>query len=119
VTPSGSQPTTTTLTITTSAPTSATLRSTGFGPQAVYALLLPVLGLVSAARGKHIRRGLRMLGLFVLLVLTLALTSCGSGGGSGVGSNTGTPASTSTVTVTAGVTSGTSQTAILTLTVTP
>ena len=120
VTPSGSQPTTTTLTITTSAPTSATLRSTGFGPQAAYALLLPVLGLVSAARGKRTRRGLRLLGLFVLLALTLALTSCGSGGGgSGVGSNTGTPASTSTVTVTAGVTGGTSQTAILTLTVTP
>ena len=90
----------------------------GRGPQAAYALLLPglALGLVGAALGNRTRRGLRLLGLLVLL--GLALTSCSSGGGSGSGGNTGTPAGTSTVTVTAGVTGGTSQTAALTVTVT-
>jgi uncharacterized repeat protein (TIGR03803 family) len=119
VTPSGGKSATTTLTITTTAPTSAALRRAGRGPQAAYALLLPglALGLVGAARGRRTRRGLRLLGLLVLL--GLALASCSSsGGGSGSGGNPGTPAGTSTVTVTAGVTGGTSQTATLTVTVT-
>jgi uncharacterized repeat protein (TIGR03803 family) len=113
VMPSGSKSATTTLTITTTAPMSAT-RGPGWSPQATYALLLPVLGIMgAAARGKRMRRGLRLLSLLALLGLALALASCGGSSG-----NTVTPAGTSTVTVTAGVTGGMSQTAILTVTVT-
>jgi len=120
VTPSGGQPATTTVTITTTAPTSAALRRAGRGPQAVYALLPGLaLGLVGAARGKRTRRGLRLLGLLLLLGLALAVASCGgSGSGGGGGGNPGTPPGTSTATVTAVVTGGTNQTAILTVTVT-
>lgn len=122
VMPSSGKSVTTTLTVTTTAPTSAALRRAGRGPQAAYALLLPglALGLGGAAdRGKRPRRGMRLLGLLVLLGLTLTLASCGSsGGGGGSGGNTGTPAGTSTVTVTAGATGGTSQTATLIVTVT-
>jgi uncharacterized repeat protein (TIGR03803 family) len=121
VTPSGGKSATTTLAITTTGPTSAALRRVERGPQAAYALLLPGLALVlvGAARGKRTRRrGLRLLGLPVLLGLALALASCGNSGSGGGGDNTGTPTGTSTVTVTAGVTGGTSQTAILTVTVT-
>jgi uncharacterized repeat protein (TIGR03803 family) len=117
VTPSGGNPATTTITISTTAP-SAALRRAGRGPQLAYAWLLPVLGLVGAALGKGARRGLRLPGLLVLLGLVLALASCGGSGSSGGGGNTGTPPGTSTVTVTAGVAGGTSQTASLTLIVT-
>ncbi|MFZ0137241.1 MAG: choice-of-anchor tandem repeat GloVer-containing protein [Candidatus Sulfotelmatobacter sp.] len=119
VTPSGGKSATTTLTITTTAPKSAALRRAERGPQSAYAFLLPglALALVGAVRGRRTRRGLRLLGLLVLL--GLALASCSSsGGGSGSGGNAGTPAGTSTVTVTAGVTGGASQTATLTVTVT-
>ena len=117
VTPSSGKSATTTLTITTTAPTAAALPRTGRGPQAAYAFLLPVLALMGGgARGKRTRGSPRLLGLFVLLGLTLALASCGSSRGGG--GNTGTPAGTSKVTVTAGITGGTSQTAVLTLTVT-
>ncbi len=120
VTPSGGQPATTTVTISTTAPMSAALRGAGRNPQAAYVLLLPglALGLVGAARGKATRRGLHLRGLLMPLGLVLALASCGGSGSGGGGGNTGTPPGTSTVTVTAGGTGGTSQTTILTLTVT-
>ncbi|MGB6737817.1 MAG: choice-of-anchor tandem repeat GloVer-containing protein, partial [Candidatus Sulfotelmatobacter sp.] len=74
VTPSGGKSATTTLTITTTAPTSAALQRAGRGPQPAYALLLPglALGLVGAARGKRTRCALRLLGLLGLLGLALA-----------------------------------------------
>ena len=73
VTPSGGTAATTTLTITTTAPSSAALRRAVRGPQAAYALLLPGLALVLLGAA----RGLRPLGLLVLL--GLALASCGGG----------------------------------------
>jgi len=102
VMPSGSNSTTTMLTITTTAPTSAASRSARWGPQAACALLLPVLalGLVSADCGKRARRELSLLSLLVLLGLGIPLVSCGGGGG-GRGGSTGTPAGTYTVIVTA------------------
>ncbi len=125
VTPSGGK-SATTLTIATTAPTSAALGRLVRGSQVAYALLLPMLalGLVGAVRGKRTPEGLRLMGLLVLLGLALALASCSgggsgsAGGGGGGGGNTGTPVGTSTITVTAGVAGGTSQTATLTVTVT-
>jgi hypothetical protein len=122
VTPSGGQPATTTLSITTTAPTSAALRRAGRGPQAVYALLLPVLalGFMGVIGRKQTWRSTRLLGLIVLFGLALGMASCGGGGGGGGGENSGTPAGSYTVTVTAsaGGTAVASQTATLKVTVT-
>jgi uncharacterized repeat protein (TIGR03803 family) len=119
VTPSGVNPSSSTLTISTSA-ASAALR----GPRSCshylnYALLLPFVGMIfgSAALRKQAPVGSRFCGICVLALLATGLTSCGSS--SKVG-NSGTPAGTSSVTVMASTsgTGATSHTAELTITIT-
>jgi uncharacterized repeat protein (TIGR03803 family) len=123
VTPSGSQPSSTTLTITTAAPGGgAALRKPISSLRASYALLLPgglALGFMSVMRCKQTRRRTRLLGLVGLLGLALGMVSCGSGSNSS-GGNSGTPAGSYTVTVTASAsgTAAASQTANLTVTIT-
>jgi uncharacterized repeat protein (TIGR03803 family) len=94
------------LTVTTTAPTSGALPSRpGSGP--LYALWLPLIGLVGAGVG--FRREHKTMGKLSAMALTcmlfaglVLLVACGSsgGGGGGSGGNSGTPAGTYTITVT-------------------
>jgi uncharacterized repeat protein (TIGR03803 family) len=119
VTPSGGNPVSSTLTITTTA-TSAALRGPGSSSHyPTYVLLIPCLGMIFsiAARRKRAHRGLRVFGMLALVVLAAGLTSCGGSSNAG---NPGTPAGTSTITV-MGSTSGSgaiNQTATLKITIT-
>jgi subtilase family serine protease len=85
-----------------------TARSQGSGP--IYAMFLPLLGIVGLARKrKQARRTLGWLGLIVVLAMsTLWLSSCGGGGGSSGPSDPGTPAGSYNLTVTVATSSGTS-----------
>jgi uncharacterized repeat protein (TIGR03803 family) len=119
VTPSGGNPASSTLTISTTA-ASAALR----GPRSSshylnYALLLPFVGMIFgiAARRKQACLGSRAYSICALALLAVSLASCGS---SSRPANSGTPAGSSTVTLTAS-TSGTganNHTAALTITIT-
>ena len=93
--------------ITTTAPTAELRRPSDRTPRIFYALLLPgLLGLVfTAGSRRRSSRGMRLLGLIVVLGFsTMWLASCGggnsSGGGGGGNSNPGTPAGSYTITVT-------------------
>jgi hypothetical protein len=68
-----------------------------------YAMLLPgFLGMLSMAGRKRTLRGVRLLGLIVVLGLSAMWVACGGGSVSGGGTpNTGTPTGNSTVTVSA------------------
>jgi subtilase family serine protease len=93
--------------VTTTAPTVASLQAPARGMRIFYAALLPGLFGVVFAAGPRRRslRGMRLLGLVVLLGLsTLWLASCG-GGSSNTITNAGTPTGTYSITVTG--TSGT------------
>jgi uncharacterized repeat protein (TIGR03803 family) len=97
-----------TLTVSTAAP-SAALR----GPEPsthypMYALLFPCFALFFAGRRKSTGIGFRILNMLAVLVLATTLNSCGNSssnggnsGGTGTHPSGGTPAGTSTVTVTA------------------
>lgn len=94
--------TTVTLTIATTAPTTEMRGPFDRGTRIFYALLLPgLLGIVfTAGSRRRSLRGMRLLGLIVLLGLsTLWLGSCGGSGGTQ--SNPGTPTGTYTITVNA------------------
>jgi len=116
VTPSGGNPVSSTLTISTTA-ASAALR----GPRASshylnYALLLPFVGMIFgiAARRKQARLRSRVYSMWAVVLLAAGLASCGST------NKVGTPPGTSTVTLTAS-TSGTgaiNHTTALTITIT-
>jgi subtilase family serine protease len=97
-----SSATSVTLTIRTTPPTVA-LRQSGHALRIFYAALLPgLLGImfIGGSRKRSLR-GLRLLGLVVMLGFsTLWLVSCSSGGGSGT-KDPGTPKGTTTVTVNA------------------
>jgi hypothetical protein len=105
VTPSGG-PAGTTLTVATTAPSSARMtprrRPLGRGPAVFLALLLPGL-LLLGGRKSGKRRFVLGLGMIVLLLAfsLLAFSGCGGGGGGGGGGEGGTPAGNYTVTVTA------------------
>lgn len=93
--------------ITTTAPTAELRRPADRTPRMFYALLLPgLLGLVfTGGSRRRSGRGLRLLGLIVVLGFsTMWLASCGgsnnNGGSSGGNSNPGTPAGSYTITVT-------------------
>ncbi len=93
--------------ITTTAPTTAALRPSGHSTSIVYAVLFPgLLGIMfTAGSRRRSLRGLRFLGLIVVLGFsTVWLASCGGSSSNGV-TNPGTPKGTYTITVTA--TSGT------------
>jgi hypothetical protein len=85
-----------------------TARSQGSGP--IYAMFLPLLGIVGLARKrKQARRSLGWVGVIVVLAMsTLWLSSCGGGGGSSGPSDPGTPAGSYNLTVTVATSSGTS-----------
>ncbi len=91
--------------ITTTPPTIGMLQPANHGMRIFYAALLPgLLGIVFTAGSRRSLRGLRFLGLIVVLGFsTLWLASCG--GSSGSTSNPGTPKGSYTITVTG--TSGT------------
>jgi hypothetical protein len=117
VTPNGG-PVSTTLTLNTTAPQSATVPAARLRPGTLAWSLGIVVGLLLPGNfqtmGKARRRGRVLAGLAFMLFIT----SCGGGGGGSVTNPvTGTPPGTSTITVMA--TSAVSHTAPLTLTVTP
>lgn len=89
--------------ITTTAPSAAALRPSDRGPRIFYAVLLPgLLGIMfTAGSRRRSLRGMRFLGLIVVLGFsTLWLASCGGGSSSGP-SNPGTAKGTYHITVTA------------------
>ncbi len=114
----------TTLTITTQAPSAALLRPTSgkWSLLPIYGVWLPPFGLALAGVGVGSRRRKLMLGLFAVLLLSLLLVACGggssSGGGGGGGGGTGgTPAGSYSVIVTGTPSSGSQQFTTITLTV--
>ncbi len=127
VTPNGAAATST-LTISTTAASSAMRVPIAPSQRPVYALLLPSLAMIFgiAAGRRRALRGVRLLGLLILLMVASGLPSCGGGsgssgsGGNNGGGNPGTPAGTDTVSVSAS-TSGSgaiNHTATLTITIT-
>ena len=88
------------LSITTTGPSARMLRH---HQGLFYAMLLPgFLGMLSMAGRKRTLRGVRLLGLIVVLGLSAMWVACGGGSVSGGGTpNTGTPTGNSTVTVSA------------------
>ena len=122
VTPSNGSAVSSTLTITTTAPSAALQSPRPSSHYLNYALLLPCLGIIFriAARRKSALRSSRLFGMLALLALAASLPSCGSSSKGGNPGNPGTPPGASTVTVTAS-TSGTgaiNHTATLTITIT-
>ena len=117
LTPGGS-PVSTTLTITTTAPSSAAVPIAGLHPWTFAAWpVAMVFGLfVVVSIGDRSKKNRRWSLAFGALALGFCLVSCG-GGNSTPSNNLGTPPGTSSVTVTA--TSATSHSAALTVTVTP
>lgn len=85
--------------ITTTPPTVAALRPSERGARIFYAALLPgLMGIVVAAGSRRFPRGMRLLGLIVVLGLsTLWLGSCGSSNKNNA--NPGTPKGTYSITV--------------------
>jgi hypothetical protein len=102
--PSGATNTSTvSVQVTTTAPTAAANHPANLGPRIFYAALLPgLLGIVFAAGSrKRSLRGMRMLGLMLVLgASTLWLGSCSGSNNSSTG-NQGTPVGSYSVTVTA------------------
>lgn len=104
--------------ITTTGPTVGMLQHSDHSTRIFYALLLPgLLGIVfTAGSRKRSVRGMRLLGLIVVLGFsTLWLASCG-GGSSGSTSNPGTPKGTYAITV-SGTSNGASATSTFNLVV--
>lgn len=116
LTPGGS-PVSTTLTITTTAPSAAAVPIAGLNPWTFAAWpVAMVLGLFVVSIGNRSKKVWRWSLAFSATALAFCLVSCG-GGNSTPQPNIGTPPGTSSITVTA--TSATSHSAALTITVTP
>ncbi len=101
-----------TVTLGTTAPTAQLKPPLGRASRIFYALLLPGFGILALTGSR--RRGVRLLGLIVVLGFsTLGLGACGGGGSSNHSqSSGGTPAGTYTVTITATTGAPTGGTAI-------
>jgi len=121
VTPSNGQAATSTLIISTTAPSAAMRRAAISTLRPFYALLLfpgVMVSLGRPSRQRRASRGLQLLALLVLIaVFGNGVSSCGGGGGGSGAGNPGTPTGTSTVIVTAstGGTGAVTQTANLTV----
>ncbi len=119
VTPNGS-PISSTLTVTTTAPSAALYAPVARSWRPIYAFVFPAFGMLLAVtpHRKRALRGVRLLGLLLLLMVAAGLTSCGSGSTSG--GNSGTPIGTDTVSVSASAsgTGAANHTATLTITIT-
>jgi hypothetical protein len=117
VTPNGA-PVSTTLTLNTTAPQSATVPVTRLRPLTGVSWSLGIVFgffvVGTGARGKNARR---YSAVFGVIALALLVVSCGGGGSPQTNPRNGTPPGTSSITVTA--TSGTSHSAALNITVTP
>jgi hypothetical protein len=125
VTPSGGNPVSSTVTISTTAASAALRGPRQSSSYLNYALLVPCLGVIFAitTRQKRTFHGWRVFGMFALLALAAGLTSCGSSSKAGNPGNPGTPgtpagASTVTVTASASGTGAINHTAALTITIT-
>lgn len=117
LTPGGS-PVSTTLTITTTAPSSAVVPIAGLNPWNFAAWTVAmVFGLFVVSIGNRSEKTRRWALAFGALALGFCLVSCGGGGNSTPPNNPGTPPGTYSVVATA--TSATSHSAPLTVTVTP
>jgi hypothetical protein len=117
LTPGGS-PVSTTLTITTTAPSSAAVPIAGLNPWTFAAWpVAMVLGLFLVSIGNRSKKVWRWSLTFGATALACCLVSCGGGNSTPPPNNPGTPSGTSSITVTA--TSATSHSAALTITVTP
>ena len=116
LTPNGS-PVSTTLTINTTAPSSATVPVARLHPGTFAWPVAIVLGLLVAGNFQTTRKGRRRWRALAGMALALCVVSCGGGSPPVTNQNNGTPAGTSSITVTA--ISATSHTAALTVTVTP
>src|SRR5713101_3770588 len=119
VTPSGAA-VTSTLTVTTTAPSAAMRMLMPSSRRPTYALLLPVLAMIFGivARRRPVPRSLQLLTLLILLMLASGLTSCG--GANLGGGNPGTPIGTSSISVSASSSGagGVSHPVTLTITIT-
>jgi hypothetical protein len=116
LTPNGS-PVSTTLTISTTAPSSATVPVARLHPWTFAWSVAMVLGLLVAGNFQTTRKGRRRWRALAGMAVALCIVSCGGGGPTVTNQNNGTPAGTSSINVTA--ISATSHTAALTVTVTP
>lgn len=119
VTPNGSA-VTSTLTVKTTAPTTAFLAPLRPSRYALYAGISPFLAGLFAFAMFRTRRRLGAPFLVMLLVVSAGLASCGGGGSgkNGGGGDPGTPIGTSTVTISASATGGASHTTVLTINIT-
>ncbi len=119
VTPSGAA-VTSTLTVTTTAPSAAMRMLMPSSRRPTYALLLPVLAMIFGivARPRPVPRSLQLLTLLIFLMLASGLTSCG--GANLGGGNPGTPIGTSSISVSASSSGagGVSHPVTLTITIT-
>ena len=111
VTPDGA-PITSTLTVTTTAPSAALRLPRGSSWRLAYATLFPLLAFIFGfgARRREGLRGLQFIGFVVLLIAAAGLTACGGG-------NNGTPIGTSNVSVSASAAGGSAINHAATLTI--
>jgi hypothetical protein len=116
LTPNGS-PVSTMLTISTIAPSSATVPVARLHPRTFAWSVAMVLGLLVAGNFQTTRKGRRRWRALAGMAVALCIVSCGGGASTVKNPTNGTPAGTSSITVTA--ISATSHTAALTVTVTP
>jgi hypothetical protein len=117
ITPSGS-PVSTTLTISTTAASSAAVPFAGLHPWSFTSWSLGIVfGFFVVGMNNRSRKARRCSAVFGVITLALLVVSCGGGGSPQPNPQTGTPPGASSITVTA--TSGTSHSAALNVTVTP
>jgi Bacterial Ig-like domain (group 3) len=117
VTPNGA-PVSTTLTLNTTAPQSATVPVARLRPWTFVSWSVGIVfGFFVVGAGVRSKNARRCSAVFSVIALALLVVSCGGGGGPQTNPQNGTPPGTSSITVTA--TSGASHSSALSITVTP